>query len=92
MITLLTQEAGGKHPKFTAILYLSIYTFAFPSSSQTILCEVQPPTHAVLMQTLLDGHFDVHPESTDPRLLVPAAAVQEILIMSVFSGIQFKVQ
>lgn len=54
MITLLTQEAGEKHPKFTAILYLSIYTFAFPSSSQTILCEVQPPTHAVLMQTLLD--------------------------------------
>lgn len=54
MITLLTQEAGGKHLKFTAILYLSIYTFAFPSPSQTILCEVQPPTHAVLMQTLLD--------------------------------------
>lgn len=54
MVTLLTQEACGKHPKFTVILYLSIYTFAFPSSSQTILCEVQPPTHTVLMQTLLD--------------------------------------
>lgn len=54
MITLLTQEACGKHPKFTDILYLSIYTFAFASSSQSILCEVQPPTHAVLLQTLLD--------------------------------------
>lgn len=71
MITLLTQEACGKHPDFTTIFYLSIYTFAFPSSYQTILCEVQPPTHAKPCRS----HFDAHPESTDPRLLVPTAAV-----------------